>query len=291
MVCSAFLIKKPEILRKICSHGNFAHYLFLGDAEDVDLGRISLQCGRRNDALKLFLAWREKGDAGWARLVENYVELADYFQSKIENHSSLEMMSSRVWSNVCIRYTANGIKHNVLNKELRDRLVKSGKFMISQSKIRENIILRPVIANSSVGKKTIDELIDEITRIGDDMKNIQTKRDVLRVWLKNAKESKKLRDDYAKATQFHQLSLKLNALHAWNLKTRHSKQCERESFREWQINEQIADTFRRVSLKQKALRAWRVRVFNSWRERLATEMGYRNVARRVLRGWHRRVVY
>ena len=169
LVCSAFLIKQPEILRKICSHGNFAHYLFLGDAEDVDLGRISLQCGRRNDALKLFLAWREKGDAGWARLVENYVELADYFQSKIENHSSLEMMSSRVWSNVCIRYTANGIEHNVLNKELRDRLVKSGKFMISQSKIRENIILRPVIANSSVGKKTIDELIDEITRIGDDI--------------------------------------------------------------------------------------------------------------------------
>ena len=46
LVCSAFLIKKPEILRKICSHGNVAHYLFLGDAEDVDLGRISLQCGR-----------------------------------------------------------------------------------------------------------------------------------------------------------------------------------------------------------------------------------------------------
>ena len=57
LVCSAFLIKRPEILRKICSHGNFAHYLFLGDAEDVDLGRTSLQCGRRNDALKLFLAW------------------------------------------------------------------------------------------------------------------------------------------------------------------------------------------------------------------------------------------
>ena len=61
-----FLNKRPEILRKICSHGNVAHYLFLGEAEDVDLGRTSPQCGRRNDAPKLFPR-REKGDAGWAR--------------------------------------------------------------------------------------------------------------------------------------------------------------------------------------------------------------------------------
>ena len=169
LVCSAFLIKKPEILRKICSHGNVAHYLFLGDAEDVDLGRTSLQCGRRNDALKLFLAWREKGDAGWARLVENYVDLANYLQMKVERHPNLEMMSNREWSNVCIRFTAESIDHNEVNSTLRDRLVKSGNFMISQSNIGENTILRPVIANPSVSKETIDELVDEITKIGDDI--------------------------------------------------------------------------------------------------------------------------
>ena len=169
LVCSAFLIKKPEILRKICSHGNVAHYLFLGDAEDVDLGRTSLQCGRRNDALKLFLAWREKGDAGWARLVENYGDLANYLQMKVERHPNLEMMSNREWSNVCIRFTAESIDHNEVNSTLRDRLVKSGNFMISQSNIGENTILRPVIANPSVSKETIDELVDEITKIGDDI--------------------------------------------------------------------------------------------------------------------------
>ena len=169
LVCSAFLIKRPEILRKICSHGNVAHYLFLGDAEDVDLGRTSLQCGRRNDALKLFLAWREKGDAGWARLVENYVELADYLQSLVEANENLEMMSSRVWSNVCIRFTKQGIDHNSVNKQLRERLVKSGNFMVSQSNIGDDIILRPVIANPSVTKETIDEFVDEITSIGNDI--------------------------------------------------------------------------------------------------------------------------
>jgi glutamate/tyrosine decarboxylase-like PLP-dependent enzyme len=169
LVCSAFLIKRPEILRKICSHGNVAHYLFLGEAEDVDLGRTSLQCGRRNDALKLFLTWREKGDAGWSRLVENYVELADYLQSLVEENENLEMMSSRFWSNVCIRFTEHGIDHNSVNEQLRDRLVKSGKFMVSQSKIGSDIILRPVIANPSVSRETLDSLVDEIVSTGNDI--------------------------------------------------------------------------------------------------------------------------
>ena len=169
LVCSTFLIKRPEILRKICSHGNVAHYLFLGDAEDADLGRTSLQCARRNDALKLFLTWRERGDAGWARMVERYVGLADYLQSKVESSESLEMVSSRVWSNVCIRFTSEGIDHNEINSQLRERLVKSGNYMISQSKIGNQIILRPVIANPLITEGTIDDLINEIVRTGEEI--------------------------------------------------------------------------------------------------------------------------
>ena len=169
LICSAFLIKRPEILRKLCSHGNVAHYLFLGDAEQVDLGRMSLQCGRRNDALKLFLAWREKGDAGWARQVERYIELADRLESKVNEHSNLEMMSSRVWSNVCLRYTTANANLNHLNQQIRNRLVKAGNFMISQSKIGDETILRPVIANPHITEETIDDLVEEITRIGDEI--------------------------------------------------------------------------------------------------------------------------
>ena len=169
LVCSAFLIKRPEVLRKICSHGNVAHYLFLGEAEEVDLGRISLQCGRRYDALKLFLAWRDKGDAGWARLVESYMELADYLESLVTNHPQLEMMSSRQWTNVCIRFTDDSTDINEINREIRDRIVKSGNFMISQSNIGNNVILRPVIANPAVNTEQIDKLIAEIVSTGNDI--------------------------------------------------------------------------------------------------------------------------
>ena len=169
LVCSAFLIKKPEVLRKVCSHGDVAHYLFHGDSEDVDIGRISLQCGRRNDALKLFLAWREKGDAGWARLIESYVDLADYLQSLVESEEKLEMMSPRVWSNVCFRYTAKGIEHNDVNFQIRDRMVREGRFMVSSSKIGDDIILRAVVANPAVSKETLEKFIENVIQIGEEI--------------------------------------------------------------------------------------------------------------------------
>ena len=97
------------------------------------------------------------------------MELADYLQSLVEANENLEMMSARVWSNVCIRFTEQGIDHNSVNKQLRERLVKSGNFMVSQSNIGDDIILRPVIANPSVTKETIDEFVDEITSIGNDI--------------------------------------------------------------------------------------------------------------------------
>ena len=169
LICSAFLIKRPEILRTICSHGNVAHYLFHGESEDVDLGRISLQCGRRNDALKLFLAWREKGDAGWARLVESYVGLADYLQSLVESEDKLEMMSARSWSNVCMRYTSEGIDHNDINRQIRDRIIRSGRFMASSSEIGDDVILRPVISNPAVTEEMLREFIAETIQHGDDI--------------------------------------------------------------------------------------------------------------------------
>ena len=169
LICSAFLIKRPEVLRRISSHGDNAHYIFHEDNEDVDLGRTSLQCGRRNDALKLFLAWREVGDAGWSRLVDKYMKLAEYLEEIVNENSSLEMISSRQWTNVCFRYTADGIDHDQVNIELRERIMKNGNFMLSRSNIGDDVILRAVISNPGVSEESLRQLVDEIIMHGNDI--------------------------------------------------------------------------------------------------------------------------
>jgi glutamate/tyrosine decarboxylase-like PLP-dependent enzyme len=173
LICSAFLVKQADVLAKVCAHGNVAHYLFHESSKEHDLGRYSLQCGRRNDALKLWLAWRECGDAGWATLVERYVELAQHLESNVKKHPNLEMMSSRQWTNVCFRYTPKkaDIDLNELNSELRLRLMQNADFMVSRSNIGDAVVLRSVISNPGITEQTLDEFLAEVVRVGTDVEN------------------------------------------------------------------------------------------------------------------------
>ena len=171
LICSAFIVKDEEILRTVCSNGNTAHYLYIETGEDVDLGRYSLQCGRRNDALKLWLAWREIGDAGWASMLERFMELANYLEGRIQEHPSLEMVSDRMWTNVCFRYvgSSDDSELNRINAQLRQRLIQDGRFMVSRSTIEDKIILRSVIANRNISKESLDAFLDCVVSLGKDI--------------------------------------------------------------------------------------------------------------------------
>ena len=169
LICSAFIIKNPQILKNICKHTESAHYLFHGDSKEQDLGHYSLQCGRRNDSLKLWISWRELGDSGWAKLVESYCRLAGYFEQKIDETSELELMSSREWTNVCFRFNPGHLDDDALNKlnsELRARLMKDGKFLVSRSNIGQNVVIRAVISNPGITEQIIDSLMEVILSHG-----------------------------------------------------------------------------------------------------------------------------
>ena len=64
--CSAFLTRHEDILRSMLSLR--ASYLFQKDKllydVSLDTGDMSLQCGRVNDAFKIWLMWK-KNVSGW----------------------------------------------------------------------------------------------------------------------------------------------------------------------------------------------------------------------------------
>ena len=47
--------------------------------DEYNLGKTSLQCGRRNDALKLWTLWKFVGTKGLSDIVENQFYLADVY--------------------------------------------------------------------------------------------------------------------------------------------------------------------------------------------------------------------
>ena len=171
LICSAFLIKDPAVLRRLCDHTNVAHYLFHSDAELDDLGRYSLQCARRNDALKLWLDWRARGDEGWARLVDRFMADAAHLEASIVAHPSLEMMSSRMWTNVCFRFNGGdgSVDLNDLNTEIRNRLMREGSYMVSRSNVGENVVIRMVVANQNLTRATLDGLVERVVHHGEEI--------------------------------------------------------------------------------------------------------------------------
>ena len=58
------------------SFSNEADYLYQTDGDDFNLGKTSLQCGRRNDALKLWTLWKSVGTKGLEKIVDHQFELA-----------------------------------------------------------------------------------------------------------------------------------------------------------------------------------------------------------------------
>ena len=171
LICSAFLVKQPEILARVCAHGNVAHYLFHEESRNIDAGRYSLQCGRRNDALKLWLAWRECGDAGWASMVDRYMDLAGHLESQVLAHEDLELMSSRMWTNVCFRFSPKDYDGdlNELNSEVRRRMMQNGNYMVSRSNIGDDVIFRAVISNPKISQHSLNELLNELTLLCNDV--------------------------------------------------------------------------------------------------------------------------
>ncbi|MCH2102255.1 MAG: PLP-dependent decarboxylase, partial [Planctomycetes bacterium] len=76
LTCSALLVRNREILTRNFSEA--AEYLFQADSDHLNPGKRSIQCGRRNDALKLWAAWKHFGDAGWSDRIEKQLDLARY---------------------------------------------------------------------------------------------------------------------------------------------------------------------------------------------------------------------
>jgi len=81
------------------------------------------------------------------------------------------MVSDRMWTNVCFRYVGTASEENLnqINAELRERLIRDGRFMVSRSTVNEQIILRSVIANRNISEESLDAFLDRVVSLGKDI--------------------------------------------------------------------------------------------------------------------------
>jgi len=88
----------------VAANATRAAYLFQPDKlhGERDLGDRSLQCGRRADGFKLWLAWKALGDAGFEARVDRCFELAAHAAGAVRRSGgALVLVAPPACTNVC----------------------------------------------------------------------------------------------------------------------------------------------------------------------------------------------
>jgi len=156
LICSALLVKKRGTLQHNITDIN-TDYIFHDIDTIEDLGKKSIQCGRKVDAVKLWFAWKYFGLEGYQKRIDNLIDMATYAEKIINEQSKLELLSERQSFAVCFRYVPD--KENNLNKfnlELRESLRKSGKSIVNYGYIGKTLAIRLITANGELQKSDID---------------------------------------------------------------------------------------------------------------------------------------
>jgi len=163
LVCSALLVKKRGTLQHNITDIN-TDYIFHDIDAVEDLGKKSIQCGRRVDAVKLWFAWKYYGLEGYQRRIDNLMEMAAYAEEKINENNHLALLSSRQSFSVCFRYVPEHVEDlNKFNLDLRESMRKSGKSIVNYGYIGKTLAIRLITANGELTKSDIDQFFDNIT--------------------------------------------------------------------------------------------------------------------------------
>lgn len=168
LMCTAALFKDSSILKRINTVQG-TDYLFHDDPNYIlNLGEHSLQCGRRTDALKLWLSWKYLGNKGFEKNINHIFEMAQYAKEKIESSTLLHLITPIESLNVCFQIQPNSLQKsdwNQFNIIVRDKMLAEGKLMVNYANIDSTTCIRLVTSNFKLKKKDLDFFFSELENI------------------------------------------------------------------------------------------------------------------------------
>ncbi|MBV1923453.1 MAG: PLP-dependent decarboxylase, partial [Flavobacteriaceae bacterium] len=154
LTCSVLVTKnKVDLYRSLSVE---ADYLYQTDGDDYNLGKTSLQCGRRNNALKFWTLWKSVGTKGLEEIVDKQFELANVAIDYVRNHPDYTFYSFDESISVCFNY--KGIPAD----KLCTLLYEHGELMVGFGSFNDNTFVRFVTINPANSKNDILEFFNSI---------------------------------------------------------------------------------------------------------------------------------
>lgn len=173
--CSFLLLPDERVFQQAQSLQ--APYLFHNshDGDNYDLADGTMGCGRRADALKLYLAWRWYGSKGFGARIDHAFEVTEYLARKIRESEDFTLVSEfpPPCLQTCFYYTPGGKKSDAdttsqITRSIARRMFERGSFLVDYSPHSDGSgeFFRVVINAPRVSLETADELINEIKQVG-----------------------------------------------------------------------------------------------------------------------------
>ena len=162
-----YICSKPDVFYSASSGGG-SEYIFHNnsDEENYDTGVYALQCGRKVDALSLWLQWKFGGTEQFSNKFSELDGLKDYAVDYLkENNKDFNLLHDPEFMNICFHVLPkDGTKPDYsYNQKLREKVMSRGNFMVNFSKDKENgTYFRLVLNHWGLNKKVLDDFFKEL---------------------------------------------------------------------------------------------------------------------------------
>lgn len=157
LISSVLLCRERGVLA--ANFNEAAGYLFQSDADEYNHGTRSIQCGRRNDALKLWALWKHLGDDGYAARIDHLFALAAHLAERVRSHPNLHLACEPEALTVCFEVSGHA------SDDICDALRRQQKAMVGFAQVNGRCVIRVACINADMDTNDIDAFIDAVVEV------------------------------------------------------------------------------------------------------------------------------
>ena len=154
LVSSVFLTRKKGVIFRNFTES--ASYLFQEDTDELNFGTRALQCGRRNDCLKLWSAWKYHGDSGYEQRVNHLFDLAGACARMVKDDPALTLTKEPESVNVTFEVTGKG------SAAICEHLRKQDRLVLGWGVVDGRRVIRVPFVNAELTEENVRTMLDEV---------------------------------------------------------------------------------------------------------------------------------
>jgi sulfinoalanine decarboxylase/sulfinoalanine decarboxylase/aspartate 1-decarboxylase len=164
LTCSIIVTKDKKHLYD--SFSSDASYLYQTDHDEFNLGKTSLQCGRRNDALKFWALWKSVGTEGLEKIIDKQFELADTARDYIRNNSNYTLYSFDESISLCFNYK------DIPARDICTALYEHSKLLVGYGVFNDVEFIRLVTVNAQNENEDIIQFFKQMEQFIEENKTL-----------------------------------------------------------------------------------------------------------------------